>query len=219
MKGGEMSLKKLLSVLLLLGMLCIPLSSGMAEITYSPADDVEYVELLTCPEVDWAQLMDDEIQISTAEALTRWFIGYNALRQNWYQQFWDHTAAILTDPYLIKVNEDQYGCRTVYCFAAINSFGLLQGDDGALYFAQSEDDIWLFRVSIENSGDDLWINDVYPITDMDEELYPGAGYGTQGFAGQTDELMIEIPDRYWSCIDIAQRYLELNGIDATIIVW
>ena len=212
-------MKKLLSVLLLLGMLCIPLSMGIAETSYLPVDDVEYVELLTCPEVDWAQLMDDETQISTAEALTRWFIGDNALRQNWYHQFWDHTAGILTEPYLIKVDGDEYGYRTIYCFADISSFGLLQGDDGALYFTQSEDDIWLFRVSIKNSWDDMWIEDVYPITDMDEELYPGAGYGTQGFAGLTDELMIEIPDKYWSCIDIAQKYLELNGIDATVIVW
>lgn len=217
-----MMLKKWLAALLFVALIHLPVSAGRAGDYYQYADleGVAYLEKLPCPEVHLEQLIEDELQARTADALSRWFIAYWSLREDWYHEFWNHETVILTEPYIIRVEEGAYRDVTVYCFACITSFSLFRGDDGERYFAEDLSDVRLFRVKWDGYDDPTrFADDVYCITSMDEELFPGAGYGTQGFPGLTDELIAEIPEQYWWDGGIAQRYLDLNGIDATIVAW
>ena len=215
-------MKKWLAVLFSIVLACLPVHIGRAESYYAYAylKGVEYTEQLACPEVHLEQLMDDELQARTADALTRWFIADWSLREDWYHELWNHNTVILSEPYIIRVDEDELNDVTVYCFACISSYSLFQGDDGDRYLAEGISDVRLFRVEWHGYDDPTgFLADVHCVTSMDEELYPGAGYGTRGFAVLTDELIAEIPERYWRTGAIAQRYLDLNGIDATIVEW
>ena len=215
-------MEKWLAALLSLALAWLPVSVGWAEPydEYASLKNVAYIEKLPCPEVQLELLMDDELQARTAEALSRWFIADCAIRKDWYHEFWNRGTVILSEPYIIRVDEDELSDVTVYCFACLSSYSLFRGDDDERYFAQDISDVRLFRVEWAGYDDPTgYLADVHCVSDMDEELYPGAGYGTQDFAGLTDELIAEIPERYWRTGAIAQRYLDLNGIDATIVEW
>ena len=213
------SFQFLSQMVLLTAILCMLAGIGKAEADgswkyFARPQDVAYTERLPLPAVNFEDLLSDELHVKTADALRRWFIGYYSLREDWYNQFWDHTTGILTDPYIIRVEQNEWGETTVYCFSTITTYSLFKGDNEKLYFAQNLELISLFRVYFVM--DDWWINNVECVEDMDEELYPGAGLGREGFPGLTDDLMAEIPDHYWGSESIAQKYLEINGIDATI---
>ena len=60
---------------------------------------------------------------------------------------------------------------------------------------------------------------VHCVENSDEELYPGAGVGTDGIPGLSVNLPQEIPDWRLDTFNIAQRYLEFNKLDAEIIMW
>lgn len=215
--------QRLTKFMLLAIILCALTGTGKAETdamwyTYAyPEGDIEYTECLPCPVANYEELFSDELHMRTADALRRWFIGYYTLRNDWHYQLWDHMTVILTDPYIIRVEENELGESVVYCFSTLNSYSLFKGDNEKLYFAQDLEFIRLFRVYFIMN--DWWIEDVEYVGNMDEELYPGAGVGTQGFPGLTDELIAEIPDCYWGTEDVARKYLEINGIDAEILSW
>lgn len=208
-------------LILLTVILCMLSGAGKAQKDDSwryfarPRGDVSYTERLSLPAADFEALLSDELHVKTADALRRWFIGCYTYREDWYHQLWDHATVILADPYIVKVEQNEWGRATVYCFSTITAYALFKGDDEKLYFAEGAESIYLFRVYF--NMDDWWIKNVECIEDMDEELYPGAGLGREGFPGLTDELMVEIPNEYWGSRSIAQKYLEANGIDAKIM--
>lgn len=115
---------------------------------------------------------------------------------------------------MFKAETGEHGMTTVYCFATIDSYALLRGNDGALYFSQDFHTEGLYRVYL--FGDEIdsveWIGDT-----EDDELYPGAGYADECYPGWSEELDRQIPDQRWSTAHIARPYLDLNGIDATVI--
>lgn len=205
-------MKKLLAFALALGLTCAPLRAMRAE--GQPETLTAYTELLPCAEVCFDELLDEPFQAKAAEALSLHFIHLYPYSGDWHHQLWNHTRVILTEPHVFMAETDEHGMTTVYCFATIDSYALLRGDDGALYFTQHLDTEGFYRVCL--FGDDIasvtWMGDT-----EDDELYPGAGYADEGYPGWSDELERQIPDPCWSTAHIAQRYLDLNGIDATVI--
>ena len=214
-------MKKLLASLLAMVLACMPLNRGRTEtiddMFMANIEGVEYIELLPCAMVNYDELFEDEFQAKASQGVCRWYISRYTYAEDWYRQFWNHTMVVLTKPTVIKVEEDEHRNTTIYCYAAIASYALFRGDDGALYFPMSSYVTeWLFRVYIDCFGRIEYVENVL---DMDEELYPGAGYGTQGFPGMSDELLERFSNQFEDTTGIAQKYLELNGINATVVDW
>ena len=214
---------KRLAVLVSLVLACLPLNTGRAEtledetLFMAAVEGVEYVELLPCAEVNFDELLEDEFQSKAAQGVCRWYISEYMYAEDWYRQLWNHTRIVLTEPCVIKVDADEYGNTTIYCYAIIASYALLRGDDGALYFSPtSYVTEWLFRVHLDIFDEIECVENVW---DMDEELDPGSGCGTEGFPGMSYELYERFSSQFKDTDGIAQRYLDLNGIDATVVNW
>ena len=149
-----------------------------------------------------------------------WFISEYAYLDDWYNVLWEHSTAILLEPYIIKSEYIDESSLTVYCSSAISSYALFEDKDEQLYLAQGYDTVGLFSISFEIYNQSDWfVTSVHCAENSDEELYPGAGVGTDGFPGLSDILAQEIPDWGLDTFNIAQKYLELNKLDAEIITW
>lgn len=210
------SMKKLLASVLALGLICAPLSMCRAEDVFSlggPEGVTRYTEPLPCAEVRFDELFDDEMQAKAAQALSLYLINSYPYASDWYRQLWNHTRVILTEPHVFQTEVDEHGMTTIYCFGVVGSYALLRGDDGAQCFFQDLETEGLYRVYLFDDR----IEDVERVTAMDEELYPGAGCADEGYPGLTHALEEQIPDQCWNTVHIARQYLDLNGIDASII--
>lgn len=215
-------MKKWFAAFLTLAVACLPLTMARMEVVYKYTQSVDYTDQLECPMASLEELIEDDLQLKAALAMRQWFVGDFLIGDDWYNKVWDHTSVILTEPYIIKT---EYGTQraddlTIYGFAVISSYGLFRGADGSLYLDEGEQFDGLFRANFLNLvGDDWRLQDVHCLLDMDEELYPGAGCGIEGYPGMTDELDTHIPREAWSTAGIAQKYLDANDIDATIVAW
>lgn len=211
-------MKKLFVAVLALGLSFAPLCAGRAECSFlgfwRPEGVTTYTGLLPCAEVRFDDLLDEVFQAKAAEGLSLYFINSYSYTGDWYHQLWNHTRVILTEPHIFKAEVDEHNMTTIYCFGTIGSYALLRGDNGSLYFAQDLYTEGLYRVHLYHDE----IDSVEWVGNMDEELYPGAGLADEGYPGLTYKLEKQIPDQCWGTAHIAQKYLDFNGIDATVVV-
>lgn len=216
----ENNIKRIVIVIcaIILGFCCVV--DGMAEPVYAGESNYNFAYKESCPAYDLDMLMTDRVQIEVSKALRSWFISEYAYADDWYKVLWEHTATILLEPYIIKLEYVDESSFTVYCCSAISSYSLFESESEQRYLAQGYETIGLFRVSFEeDSHSDCRVISVYRIDDIDEELFPGAGVGTDGFPGLSDELATEIPDWGIDTCTIAQKYIEQCKINAEIIMW
>lgn len=173
-----------------------------------------------CPRYKLEELLTDDIQVKTARALRAWFISEYAFVEDWYDVLSTNQVVILSEPYIIREEYDEWKTGlTVYCAASISSFARFEGEDGRQYLAQGYDVTGLFRISFETYDSSDWRTaSVYRVKE-DEELYSGAGVGTDGVPGLTDELEREIPEWGFDAEHIARKYLEQCQIDAEVVMW
>lgn len=193
---------------------------GIAEVIYAGENNYDFISKKPCPTYELDSLMSDDIQTKVSKALRSWFISEYAYLDDWYNVLWEHSTAILLEPYIIKSEYIDESSLTVYCSSAISSYALFEDKDEQLYLAQGYDTVGLFSISFEIYNQSDWfVTSVHCVENSDEELYPGAGVGTDGFPGLSDILAQEIPDWGLDTFNIAQKYLELNKLDAEIITW
>lgn len=193
---------------------------GIAETIYAGESNYNFVSKKPCPTYDLDSLMSDDVQIKVSKALRLWFVTEYAYWDDWYNVLWEHAATILLEPYIIKSEYVDESVIVVYCSSAISSYALFEDEDKQQYLAQGYDTVGLFRVSFEISNQSDWlVTSVHRIENLDEELYPGAGIGTDGFPGLSDHLAQEIPDWGLDTFNIAQKYLEFNKMNAEILTW
>ena len=108
----------------------------------------------------------------------------------------------------------------IYCSSDISSYALFESEDGKLYLSQGLNKTGLFRIYFEIYSQSDWrVISVQLLEENDEELYPGVGIGTDGFPGLSDQLEKEIPEWGLDTYHIAQKYLDLNELDADVIMW
>lgn len=210
--------KKPILILLIISLCLSYLISVQAETVYAGERDHVFSSRKECPSCDYSSIMTDEIQIKTAIALRAWYLSEYAHQNNWYDDIWNHSIVILTEPYIVKTESDEYS-MTIYCSSAISYYGLFEDSDEDLYLTQGDSTEGLFRVSYYIYDQDDWVVTSVHRIENNEELYPGSGLGTDGFPGLSDNLASQIPEWGLSAYHIAQRYLEYNNIQAEIIEW
>ncbi len=212
--------KKIAAVFCVALIVCYCTGEGIAETIYAGESNNDFVFQKPCPNCELELLMSDDIQLKVSKALRSWFIAEYAYLDNWYDILWEHTATILLEPYIIQSEHIDESTFMVYCSSAISSYALFEDKNGQPYLAQGYDTVGLFSVSFEIYNQSDWlVTSVHRIENSDEELYPGAGIGTDGFPGLSDNLAQEIPDWGLDTFSMAQKYLKLNKIDAEIITW
>lgn len=217
----ELWLKTFLSVFCMTIIMSAYTIRGNAACIYAIEEEGLSFLRMSCPKYKMEELMTDDIQVKTASALRAWFISEYAFTEDWYDVLSANQAVILSEPYIIQ---KEYGEAesdlTVYCLASISSFARFEGETGQQYLAQGYDTTGLFRVSFEIYSPSDWRTvSVGCLRGEDEELYAGAGIGTDGFPGLTDEFEWEIPDWGFDTRHIAQKYLEQCQIDAQVVMW
>lgn len=222
MKKGEI-MREIVKITITLTIIFLSLISSingiLAESIYAYKDETKYIDRLECPAVDFALLFDDQFQQLTAVALRQWFISEYALHVDWCDLLWNHREVILLEPYIIRIDkQDEYHVK-IFCSSAIASYGLFFASDNSLYLAQNLDTVGLFEINYELNNNIWGLLSVELFDEMNEELYPGAGVGTDGFPGLSDELAALIPNWGWSTNNIAERYLQMSDIPAEVVDW
>lgn len=213
--------KKIFAVFCLIIIINAYTTEGNAACIYAVEEEGLSFLRRPCPRYEMEELLTDDIQVKIANALRAWFISEYAFEEDWYDILSANQAVILLEPYIIQ---KEYGEAesdlTVYCLASISSFARFEGETGQQYLAQGYDTTSLFRVSFEIYDSSDWRTiSVYRLSGEGEELYTGAGIGTDGFPGLTDEFEREIPDWGFDTEHIAQKYLEQCQIDAQVVMW
>lgn len=195
--------------------------SAKADTTiYAGASVHKYTMQKACPPFELESSFASNLQAETANALRQWFLFEYAYRIDWYDILWNHSEQILLEPYIIKTEYTDAYELTVYCSSGISTYALLEDTTGEQYLAQGLDAAGLFRVTFDTSiQDDLYALSVHCVTGNDEELFVGAGIGTDGFPGLSDQLAHEIPDWGLDTSCIAEEYLKTNQIDAKVVTW
>lgn len=196
-----------------------PSNYALAQSIYARPDETAYIEQLECPEADFSLLFEDEHQQLAALALRRWFVSEYAMQADWCDLMWNHKEVILLEPFVIRTDMPDDHHLKIFCSSAIASYGLFRGDGDTLYLAQNLDTVGLFEINCEYENGAWLPLSVTRFEDMNGELFPGAGIGTDGFPGLSDELAALIPDWGWSTGSIAERYLVLNQISAEVVDW
>lgn len=176
---------------------------------------------ITMPEASYEDLFEDPVCCLTAKALRQWFITEGCIRNNrlsQYESIWNHDEVILCDPFIIRTETDEDGTvSTVYCFSSINTYTLCTDGNTAWLAAEENEANGLFRIDFDGFDDYYELTEVHRVSGMDEELFPGAGLGADGYPGLSDELNSMIPSSYWGTDRTAQRYADINHLDVTII--
>lgn len=218
---NRVSLKKIIIALIFITMGCLCVFGASAETTtYAGASQYEYTTRKPCPSFDMEAAFSNALQAETAKALRQWFFLEYAYRVDWYDILWNHAEQVLLEPYIIKTEyTDDYELM-VYCSSAISVYALLEDTTGAQYFAQGMDAVGLFRVCFDTSiQGDMYALSVHRIVGDDEELFVGAGLGTDGFPGLSDQLAPEVPEWGLDTTHIAEKYLETNQLSAEVVAW
>lgn len=194
-------------------------SSCLAEIVSAGDAIHEYQQLLPCPSVSLSSLLETQEQIDATKALRLWFLRENLLTCDWYDSLWNHNSIILAEPYIIKSETPSENEKILYCASAISSYSLFTNNNGSLFLAEGKDECGLFRLYFSKESGRWEPNRVHILSDMSEELFAGAGIGTEGFPGLSPSLSKLIPNWGFSTDHIAQKYLDNIGISAEIITW
>ena len=148
----------------------------VAEVIYAGENNYDFISKKPCPTYELDSLMSDDIPTKVSTALRSWFISEYAYLDDWYNVLWEHSTAILLEPYIIKSEYIDESSLTVYCSSAISSYALFEDKDEQLYLAQGYDTVGLFSISFEIYNQSDWfVTSVHCAENSDEELYPGAG--------------------------------------------
>ena len=198
---------------------CCVNTLGLSEEMYAENNDYEYSSRRKCPSYEINKIMDGAFQTKAAIALRSWFISEYAFQNDWYDDLYSNNSVILLEPYIIKC-ENKGDEFIIYCSSDISSYALFESEDGKLYLSQGLNKTGLFRIYFEIYSQCDWrVISVQLLEGNDEELYPGVGIGTDGFPGLSDQLEKEIPEWGLDTYHIAQKYLDLNELDADVIMW
>lgn len=221
LEGVNMQKKQKVTIALFVVTLIFVFSSNtvFAQSIYAYIDETRYIERLECPKVDFNLLFDDQYQQLAAIALRQWFVSEYAMYEDWCDLMWNHQEVILLEPYIIRIDKQDEDRIKIYCSSAIASYGLFEADDASLYLAQNLDTVGLFEIDYLFENDSWFPLSVKFFDEMNEELFPGSGIGTDGFPGLSDELAALIPNWGWGTNNIAARYLFLSDIPAEVVDW
>lgn len=215
-------MRRFLIIYVLLSIIFTMSLAGGEEIRLS-----EYV-VANAPNPDYAKLYPNRYVRLAAKALRQWFVTEGDLPQNFltsYEQTWSHQRIILSDPQVFLTNEVKPSEKLViYCMATINAYSLFQpksSDLKQVLLKEDYEQTWLFRIefNILIDHDEYEFVKVHPITDGHEELYPGAGFGEDGFPGLSEKIKKKLNERCWSADYIAKDYIKINELNAEIIPW
>lgn len=184
--------------------------------------------VVNAPYPNYAQLYPNRYERLAAKALRQWFVAEGDIPQNFltaYELTWNHQRIILSDPQIFLANEIKHDEKLViYCMATINTYSLYQPENSTLKLVLLKEDYeqtWLFRIEFDIviDQDEYEFVKVHPVTDMQEELYPGAGFGEDGFPGLSETLKEKLNERCWSADYMAEQYIKMNEINAAIVPW
>lgn len=204
-----------LSSIILVILCCLTL------ITSALADSVK----ATMPEASYESLFADQTLCMTAKALRQWFISYGSNQQNrlsQYEYIWNHEETILCNPFIIKTEVNSEADElVVYCFSCINSFSAYDNDKFHYLVKDDNETVGFFRITFIYDADEKYfeLEEVYHLTGIDEELYPGSGIASDSFPGLSEELDRLIPSEFWSTDQIARKYATNCYTDVKIINW
>ncbi len=168
---------------------------------------------INCPSIDDSWFTNDTDMLLLMNALREWYYTTSGKEEH----FLNNECLLIINPYIFQVDNAQQE-KTIYCTSYFDSYLLYSDREMNKTLCLLNSSFLAISVNFGEKDGQWKVENIY-IPELDEELIPGWGIGTQGMNGVTDEMIVMMSKshHYDRCEDYVQQYLIHTNMTDTIV--